>query len=527
MTEILEQIKKLVPNYSKISDTAFEGANIILYTKDKGFFLDNGGIIKEVVNTIKKRVELRPDPAITGDMEKSEKIMRELIPEDAKVSDIIFDPQRSRAIIEAEKPGSAIGKQGEILKEIRKKTLWVPLIRRTPSLRSKIIENIRAVLYQNSDYRRKFLDKIGHRIYDGPIRNKKEDWVRVTYLGGGRQVGRSCLFLQTPESKVLLDCGVNVAAPDTSMYPILEAPEFKLEELDAVILSHAHIDHSGLIPYLYKMGFRGPTYCTPPTRDVSALLALDYIGVAFKQARKTLFDSSDVKEMVMHTVCIDYEEVTDITPDLRLTFYNAGHIVGSSLCHLHVGNGLHNLVYTGDLKYLKTKLLEPATSNFPRLETLMIEATYGGKENILGSRMKAEDGMIEVINKAIDGKGKGEGSSLRPGFGLGRHCYPHSLSRLSWKDCPPGDFQERHESIPVRYIQEGRRQEGAGGSHKLSRPLRYSRDIRYADCRRFIGILQAHVRQSKECSHVPFIPVRRHSWKNRPVWNEELHLCLR
>src|SRR3989344_559655 len=416
MTEILEQIKKLVPNYSKISDTAFEGANIILYTKDKGFFLDNGGIIKEVVNTIKKRVELRPDPAITGDMEKSEKIMRELIPEDAKVSDIIFDPQRSRAIIEAEKPGSAIGKQGEILKEIRKKTLWVPLIRRTPSLRSKIIENIRAVLYQNSDYRRKFLDKIGHRIYDGPIRNKKEDWVRVTYLGGGRQVGRSCLFLQTPESKVLLDCGVNVAAPDTSMYPILEAPEFKLEELDAVILSHAHIDHSGLIPYLYKMGFRGPTYCTPPTRDVSALLALDYIGVAFKQARKTLFDSSDVKEMVMHTVCIDYEEVTDITPDLRLTFYNAGHIVGSSLCHLHVGNGLHNLVYTGDLKYLKTKLLEPATSNFPRLETLMIEATYGGKENILGSRMKAEDGMVEVINKAIDEKGK----VLIPVLGVGR-----------------------------------------------------------------------------------------------------------
>ncbi len=416
MTEILEQIKKLVPNYSKISDTAFEGANIILYTKDKGFFLDNGGIIKEVVNTIKKRVELRPDPAITGDMEKSEKIMRELIPEDAKVSEIIFDPQRSRAIIEAEKPGSAIGKQGEILKEIRKQTMWVPLIRRTPALRSKIIENIRAVLYQNSDYRRKFLDKVGHRIYDGPIKSKKEDWVRVTYLGGGRQVGRSCLFLQTPESKVLLDCGVNVAAPETSMYPLLEAPEFKLEELDAVILSHAHIDHSGLIPYLYKMGFRGPTYCTPPTRDVSALLALDYIGVAFKQARKTLFDSSDVKEMVMHTVCVDYEEVTDITPDLRLTFYNAGHIVGSSLCHLHVGNGLHNLVYTGDLKYLKTKVLEPATSNFPRLETLMIEATYGGKDNILGSRMKAEDGMIEVINKAIDEKGK----VLIPVLGVGR-----------------------------------------------------------------------------------------------------------
>ena len=89
-----------------------------------------------------------------------------------------------------------------------------------------LIENIRAVLYQNSDYRRKFLDKVGHRIYDGWIRAKKSEWIRLTFLGGARQVGRSCILLQTPESRVLLDCGINVAS-DKEAYPHLEAPEDK------------------------------------------------------------------------------------------------------------------------------------------------------------------------------------------------------------------------------------------------------------------------------------------------------------
>ena len=152
--------------------------------------------------------------------------------------------------------------------------------------------------------------------------------MRVTFFGAGRQVGRSCIFLQTPESKVLLDCGVNVAYDDYNAYPMLDSPEFKIEELDAIIISHSHIDHSGFVPFLYKMGFRGPMYCTAPTRDISALLALDYIGVAFKQARKMLFDVEDVKEMVKHTITLDWGEVTDITPDLRLTLYNSGHILG-------------------------------------------------------------------------------------------------------------------------------------------------------------------------------------------------------
>lgn len=414
--KILEEVLSQIPNRSKISNYGFEGANIILYTKDKEFFLTGSSIIKNIVNEIKKRIELRPDPAIAMDMEKAQEKIEKILPKEAGVSQIIFDPQRSIVVIEAEKPGLVIGKQGELLREIKNETLWVPLIKRTPAIRSKIIENIRRVLYENNDYRKKFLNKIGERVYGGWTREKKHEWVRVSFLGGGRQVGRSCILLQTPESRILLDCGVNVAADESNAYPMLDAPEFNLQTLDAVVLTHPHLDHSGFIPWLYKMGYKGPLYCTAPTRDISALLALDYIGVAQKEAKKSLFTSRDVKEMVKHTIILDYEEVSDITPDVRITLYNAGHTLGSAMIHLHIGNGLHNLLYTGDIKYLRTQTLEPAVVRFPRLETVIIESTYGSKEDILPSRRSCELELINYIKKTIARGGK----CLIPVLGVGR-----------------------------------------------------------------------------------------------------------
>ena len=415
MVDIIKEILKQLPEKS-ISDAAFEGANIVLYTKDKDFFLNNNGLIKNIVNDIKKRVELRPDPSITMDLEKAEKEIKKIIPKEAGIDQVIFDPQRSRVIIEATKPGLAIGKQGSFLSDIRSKTMWVPLIRRKPAIRSKIIENVRAVLYKESDYRRKFLDKTGHRIYDGWLREKKHEWIRISYLGGGRQVGRSCLFLQTPESRILLDCGVDVASNDQEAYPLLEAPEFNIQDLDAVIVSHSHLDHCGFIPYLFKYGYRGPVYCTEPTRDVMALLTLDYVKIMRSEGKEPIYTTDDIKEMVKHTVALNYEEVTDVTPDIRITMYNAGHILGSSMVHLHVGNGLHNLVYTADMKFGRTRLLEPAVTQFPRLETLMIESTYGGKDNILAPRQEQEEQIRGIIETTI----KRGGKVLIPVLGSGR-----------------------------------------------------------------------------------------------------------
>src|SRR3989344_5049263 len=414
MGDIIKEILKSLPQ-GKISEANFEAANIVLYTKDKDFFLNNNGLIKKVVDDIKKRVELRPDPSITMDLENAEKEIRKIIPEEAGVDQIIFDPQRSRVIIEAEKPGLAIGKQGSLLREIRSRTLWVPLINRKPAIRSKLIENIRAVLYQNSDYRRKFLDKAGHRIYDGWLRGKKEEWIRISYLGSGRQVGRSCLFLQTPESRILLDCGVDVAS-DQYPYPYLEAPEFNINELDAVVLSHAHVNHCGFLPYLFKYGYRGPVYCTAPTRDVTALMLLDFVKIQRSDAKEPIFTTDDIKEMVKHTISLEYDEVFDITPDVRITLYNAGHILGSAMVHLHVGNGLHNILYSGDQKYGKTLLLDPAVTMFPRLETLLLESTYGGKDANMPERLSSDEELNRIVKETVARGGK----ILIPTLGVGR-----------------------------------------------------------------------------------------------------------
>jgi len=400
----------------KIKEASFEGANIVLYTDNENFFKDGESEIKKIVNDIKKRIELRADEKILMEKEDAEKEIRKIIPVEAEITEIIFDIQRSIVVIEAKKPGLVIGKMGSILDEVKRATMWSPQVQRSPGIKSKIVENIREVLYANNNYRRKFLNSVGKKIYKEWTNEKADPWVRLTFLGSARQVGRSCLLLTTPNSRVLLDCGIDVSSSGEEKYPYFNIPEFDLNQLDAVILSHAHIDHSGFLPYLFKMGYRGPVYMTSPTRDISALLALDFISVAYKQAEKPLFDSSDISEMVKHSICLNYNEVTDVTSDIRLTFYNAGHVLGSAMAHLNIGNGAHNLLYTGDYKYGKSRLLDPASTYFPRLESVITESTYGAKTDILPPRVEAEEKLIGLINNTLERGGK----VLIPELGLGR-----------------------------------------------------------------------------------------------------------
>lgn len=414
-TDILETIKGELPK-GTISSMNFEGANIVVYTEDGKFLKEGDDSIKAIVNKIKKRVELRAEPKIVMDQEKTEKEIRRIIPVEAEITQILFDAPRSIVVIEAKKPGLVIGKAGSLLKDVKDATLWSPLVQRSPAIKSKITENIRSVLYLNNNQRKKFLNDIGKKIYKEWDPTKMDEWVRISVLGSGRHVGRSCFLLQTPQTKILIDCGIDVSAQGQDKYPHFEAPEFDINSIDAVVLSHAHLDHSGLIPYLYKIGYQGPIYMTAPTRDVAALLAMDLIGVAYKQASAPLFSSSDVAEMVKHTICLDYNEVTDITNDIRITMYNAGHTLGSAMIHFNIGNGLHNFLYTGDSKYGKSRLLEPAVTYFPRLETMQLESTYGGKENVTQSKREGEEELLEYVNKVLSRGGK----LLIPELGLGR-----------------------------------------------------------------------------------------------------------
>jgi uncharacterized protein len=414
MGDILKTIENLLPR-GVVSSTIFEGANIVVYTSDSAFFKNGEPAIKEAVNTVKKRIELRADKSLLMEQNKTEQRIREIIPGDAELTQIIFDPQRSVLIIETKRPGLAIGKAGSILRDIRQETMWTPQVQRSAAITSKITDKIREVLYQDNSYRKKFLNSIGEKIYKEWSPDKIEEWVRLTALGGGRQVGRSCFLLQTPISKVLIDCGIDVSSSGKDKYPYLEAPELDLSAIDAIVLSHAHLDHSGLVPYLYKMGYKGPIYMTTPTRDIAALMALDFIGVAYKQAATPLFKSADVRNMVKHSIALNYNEVTDITPDIRITLYNAGHTLGSSMIHFNIGNGLHNYLYSGDIKFGKSRLLEGASTYFPRLETIQVEATYGGKDNNYPPRKESEQQLIDFVNDVV----KNGGKVLLPELGTG------------------------------------------------------------------------------------------------------------
>lgn len=415
MADIIKSILEELPK--TVTDAIFEGANIVLYTADKDFVRNGEEKIRDVVNKIKKRIELRADQKILASEEETEKTIRELVPAEAEIESIIFDVQRSIVVIEAKRPGMVIGKQGSLLNDIRNVTMWTPTVQRSPAIPSKITEKIRSVLYANNTYRRKFLNEVGRKIYTDWNPEKMDMWVRLTYLGSGRQVGRSCLLLHTPKSRVLLDCGINPGISEgQERFPYLDVAEIgDLNSIDAIILSHAHTDHCGLLPYLYKMGYKGPIYMTPPTRDISALLALDYIGVAYKQATTPLYKPEDIKEMVRHSICLNYGEVSDITPDIRITFYNAGHVLGSAVVHVNVGNGLHNFVYSADTNYRKSRLLDPAVNYFPRVETVTLEATYGSKDDILPPRKEVEDRFMQLAKETIMNGGK----ILLPELGLG------------------------------------------------------------------------------------------------------------
>lgn len=408
----LEDVISRLPKTAMITKTMYEGSDIVIYTKNKDFFVNGSADIKAIVSEIRKRINLRPDHAITlPEAEAKAKIMQ-IVPKEAEIQDILFEPEFGRVLILAQKPGIVIGKTGETLREIKQQTFWSPEIQRMPAYVSKIVNKAREIVHEEAKYRQQFLNKIGEKIQ--LKKGSKEGWVRFSALGGFSEVGRSCVFLQTKESKVLLDCGVNNGS--TNVNPYIDAPEFDLDSLDAVIISHAHLDHSGFAPYLYEYGYKGPLYTTLPTRDVMTLLQIDYLDVMQRETGNAPYSSNGIKGAIKHSVTLDYNEVCDITPDMRLTFQNAGHILGSALTHIHIGEGMHNLLYTSDLKYGPSKLLEPAYTGFSRIETMILESTYGGPKDIIPPKRDADLNLINVIKKtALKG-----GKTIIPAFAVGR-----------------------------------------------------------------------------------------------------------
>ena len=402
MIKLKRQIKKIIKGKveAEIEKVRHEGPFLVIYTNSPIDFYKSG-VIGEIASHFKQRVYVRAISEIRSSINDLKSIVENLIEDVKKVR---INTEEGTLEIETSKP---IPKE-KILKIIEE-TAWIPKIIR--SSESKILEKIRDIPYIYQKERMKFLIDLGKKIYDEiELRNW---WVRVHCLGGCKEVGKSCFLVETPKSRIILDLGVNVA---TNQFPELSITRIPIDEIDAIIISHAHLDHSGAVPLIYKLGYEGPTYCTYPTRDLMTLLFYDYIDVVSKEGREPPFSEKDIEKVIWHTIPLNYEEVTNITPDIRITLFNAGHILGSSLVHIHIGQGFHNILYTGDIKFGKTELLPSAHTTFQRMETLIIESTYGGKEDILPKREEAEKELIEIINKTTN---RG-GNALIPVFAVGR-----------------------------------------------------------------------------------------------------------
>ncbi|ABK13884.1 MAG: beta-CASP ribonuclease aCPSF1 [Methanothrix sp.] len=414
LSELRRRIQSRLPPDINVTGLEFEGPELVIYTDDPRRLADDGEIIRSLAKDLRKRVVVRPDLKVLMDPEEAIKKIQEVVPKEAVLTNYHFDGETGEVIIEAEKPGLVIGRHGATLREITKLIGWTPKVVRTPPVRSSTIANIKDYLRSVQTERKSILRSIGRKIHRDIA--SKDQWVRISTLGGCREVGRSCMLLSTPESKIIVDCGINVGSDDSAT-PYLYVPEvYPLSQIDAVVLTHAHLDHSGLVPMLYKYGYEGPIYCTPPTRDLYVLLQLDYIEVAGREGKRLPYDSSMIREALKHTITLNYGDVTDIAPDTKLTMHNAGHILGSAIAHFHIGDGLYNVAFTGDFKYEKTRLFDPAVNSFPRLETLVIEATYGGANSIQPSRKEAENHLLRVVRETI----KRGGKVVIPAFAVGR-----------------------------------------------------------------------------------------------------------
>ncbi|HUI85919.1 MAG TPA: beta-CASP ribonuclease aCPSF1 [Nitrososphaerales archaeon] len=401
MTTILNNI----PPEAQITRIEYEGPRIALYTKNPAYLHKNGYVISEIVNTLKKRVITRTEKSIRRQEPEARQVLMKLIPTEAGASNYFFDDALGEITVEASNPRILSQEAGFDLGNAMEKTGWKVKVRKAPHIPSTAIQNVYYALKAESDSREKFYRELGEAIFRP--RMSMSEHVTIKTLGAFQEVGRSCILIETAESKVLLDCGIHPGTRNTwDAFPRLDWADVSPGDLDAIILSHSHLDHMGFVPAMFKYGYDGPVYCTEPTLPLMTLLQSDFVKIAQIEGGRLIYDQKDIRDEIQHTITLPYGMVTDVSPDIKLVFNNAGHILGSATVHLHIGEGAHNVVYTGDYKYGKTQLFDSATWNYPRVETLITESTYGAKEDIMPLREEVEGNFVNAINGVLKSGGK-------------------------------------------------------------------------------------------------------------------------
>lgn len=233
--------------------------------------------------------------------------------------------------------------------------------------------------------------------------------MQVRFLGACQEVGKSCFLVEAGEHKILLDAGVKFGEKRDE-YPTLPC---SAREIDAVVITHAHLDHSGFLPVLFARGFRGKVYATKPTRDLCQLLLADYLKIS-KAQHKAVFSNHDLVTCLKHFELMEFWRKKKIFEHVSLSLYRSGHILGAAMARLeHAGK---SLLYTGDLSLRDSSLIRGADTELEDSDYLIMEATYGSKKDVLPSLKNASKQLAETIHETNRRGGK----TLIPTFGVGR-----------------------------------------------------------------------------------------------------------
>jgi metallo-beta-lactamase family protein len=252
----------------------------------------------------------------------------------------------------------------------------------------------------------------------------------IKFLGAAREVtGSKHLVITQKNKKILFDCGLYQGKGKETESLNIDLG-FDPKEIDHILLSHAHIDHSGLIPYVYKLGFRGSVICTHATLDLCAIMLADSgaiheadtIQYNKKLARRGLppvepiYTKKDAIKCMELFIGIAYDRKFRINKNTKVRFTNTGHMLGSGVVMLEVqeSDGLKTLAYTGDIGRKQNKILHPPVP-FPQADFLITEATYG--DRLHKDQMEARDELLHVLrHTCVEKKGK----LVIPSFSVGR-----------------------------------------------------------------------------------------------------------
>ncbi len=260
---------------------------------------------------------------------------------------------------------------------------------------------------------------------------------RVTFLGAARSVTGSMHLLEVGPHRILLDCGLHRGPREEARARNRNFP-FDPATIDAVILSHAHIDHCGNLPNLVRQGFTGPIWCTPATRDLISLMLHDTARIQEEDAqvasvvggrrggdRRPLYTRGDASATVERCVALEYDTPGAVNPDVQVRFLDAGHILGSAIVALrlqHSGRE-YRLTFSGDLGRRGLPYLRDPSA-VPAADLVICESTYGGRTHDTVAGMAAK--MSDVVRRTVARGGK----VLIPAFSLGRtQIVAHYLRR--------------------------------------------------------------------------------------------------